>query len=114
MNSPSPDYLRWQEHKKAQRRVWMRALRKKGKPSPSAALIENALAVTPCADCGQHFPAAALEFMKKDGTEKLPPPSKWKELSFERVSGFIKKSDILCAVCKRLRLCNSSSSKHSS
>jgi hypothetical protein len=107
----SPDYLRWQEHKRTQRRVWMRSLRKRGYTSPAQKLIESHLSTGQCADCGIQKP---LEFIKKDEIKKLPPPSKWKEASLKLVADYISQSVLVCSNCKRLRLCNSSSSKHSS
>lgn len=67
--------------------------------------VDKIKASTPCADCRRYFPAICLdfdhrpEFKKRAGISELVQSSG----DFKRIDAEIKKCDIVCACCHRLR-----------
>lgn len=58
---------------------------------------------TPCADCGGHFPACAMDFDHKDSTKKRASVSDLVNKSWHAIADEIAKCDIVCANCHRIR-----------
>lgn len=66
------------------------------------AIIDEAKA-RPCADCGQSFPAAAMDLHHRDHTIKSFTVGRNLDPTEQALRAEIQKCDVLCAVCHRLR-----------
>ncbi len=62
----------------------------------------------PCADCGKRFASCAMDFDHRDGQEKLANIAHMgvRNWSLEKIKSEIKKCDIVCANCHRVRTYN--------
>lgn len=77
------------------RRAWLRAKVNEAKNKP-------------CADCGKKFIPYAMDFAHKDQKKKIASIKSLVDrlYSWERISAEIKKCDLLCATCHRIRTFN--------
>ena len=59
----------------------------------------------PCMDCGQYFPSYVMDFDHKIGTKKLANIAHMsvRNWSLKKIKEEIKKCDIVCANCHRIR-----------
>lgn len=57
----------------------------------------------PCMDCKKSFPPYAMDFDHRDGNDKLMNISALINYSWDRLLLEIKKCDIVCAICHRIR-----------
>lgn len=67
--------------------------------------ISQIKASTPCADCGQHYPAPVMEFdhskeyIKRDSVSRMVGSG----LSLKTILEEVNKCDLVCANCHRMR-----------
>ena len=69
-------------------------------------LLDNIKNV-PCKDCGKNFPACARDFDHLDGHEKIANIADLrKNLSLIKILEEVKKCEVVCACCHRIRTYN--------
>lgn len=60
----------------------------------------------PCMDCGQRFPAVAMDFDHRPGVDKLSEVASlvgFLTVTWSRIQAEINKCDLVCSNCHRLR-----------
>lgn len=65
-------------------------------------ILDEVKTQTPCADCGRNFPAICMDFDHVRG-EKAGNISMMWSCSLEKIEAEIKKCEVVCACCHRLR-----------
>jgi len=65
--------------------------------------LDDLKASTPCADCGQIYPACVMDFDHRPGEEKLFRVAGMVTRRRELVEAEIEKCDIVCSNCHRIR-----------
>jgi hypothetical protein len=99
--TPSPDYLRWQEEKRAKARI--KARKHREKRSDAEQYLNSVIENFPyCAHCGRYFPARVFRFVSIDPARTVPPPSKLKEYGLERVKDILSWANLTCPACRIL------------
>jgi hypothetical protein len=87
-SSPKGKQVRWEHEDKRQRRFVEFLAVHKDKP---------------CMDCGQRFPPCCMDFDHRPGEVKSFGISTSRSRSFEVILAEIKKCDVVCSNCHRLR-----------
>ena len=63
----------------------------------------NSLKKEPCMDCGRAFPTACMDFDHRDPSKKILPVSRMVGYSLAKIRQEIKKCDLVCSNCHRMR-----------
>jgi hypothetical protein len=79
---------------------------RKRREFPKRVFIEDLKSSTPCADCGQFFPAVCMDFDHLPGTKKIATIARMMghgSYSLEELKSEISKCQLVCANCHRIR-----------
>ncbi len=57
----------------------------------------------PCADCGDYLPPCAMDYDHRNALEKVGDINKLRTASFKTLNVEIRKCDLICANCHRIR-----------
>lgn len=66
-------------------------------------LMRDARKAVPCADCGQRFPAACMDFDHKNPADKTAAVSMLSGRRWRTTVAEMDKCDVVCANCHRVR-----------